>query len=58
MTLAEEKLTRYESLFDFTVGGICDHLENDQPDAERITDALIYLKEELHKVTKQITQEG
>lgn len=58
MTLAEEKLTRYESLFDFTIRGICTHLEDDQPDAESITDALIYLKEELHKVTKQITREG
>lgn len=58
MTLAEERLTRYESLFDFTARGICDHLENDQPDADRITDALIYLKEELHKVTEKIVQEG
>lgn len=57
MTLAEEQLTRYESLFDFTVGGICEHLVNDQPDAERITDALIYLKEELYKVTNKIIQE-
>ena len=58
MTLAEEKLTRYESLFDFTVRGICEHLEDDQPDADSITDALVYLKEELHKVTEKIVREG
>lgn len=57
MTLAEEQLTRFENLFNFAVRGICDHLENDQPDEGSITDALIFLKDELHTITKNI-QEG
>ena len=52
MTL-KERLENYKALFDFTIRGICTHLEDDQPEPEEIAAALMYLKLELFRVLEE-----
>lgn len=52
----KERVLKFEAMFDFVVGGICEHLRTDQPDVDQITDALIALKESFWEITKEMQE--